>query len=183
MSVYLVWSLQLDIFKKAAVVFVFCLRLAIIAPIATHLHYVSVALNSNDPSLRATLFVICKQAELAYAIIGSNIPVLRPFIAATATNYGAAAEGPKSESNTYGNSKTFSLKNLSRRANSNNQSSHNQSKADDDHILLRNNPMHTHIAGGKPRDAASVGSDDSEQMIIRKDVQYSVNYDPQKGRI
>ena len=184
MSLYLVWDLQLAVSKKAAVVFAFSLRLAIIAPIACHLHYVLSGTASNDPTLRATTFVICKQVELAYAIIAANIPVLRPFIIATTTNYGAPAEGPKSQYGTNNSgSKTFSLKNLSRQTKSNNNS-HNRSRAEyedqyvkDDQILLRNNPVHTNISGGRRQDAGSMGSNDSEQMIIRKDVQYSIAYD------
>ncbi len=95
LTVYLVWDLQLPWINKITVVIAFALRLAIVAPIALHLHYISKAVQSKGAPLRATAFVICKQAEICYAIMGASIPVLRPFIIATTTNYGANAEGPR----------------------------------------------------------------------------------------
>jgi hypothetical protein len=180
MSIYLVWSLQLDFSRKAVVIFAFSLRLAIIAPIVCHLHYVGYAVRSNDPSLRATSFVLCKQVEISYAIIAASIPVMRPFIIATTTNYGGAAEGPKGHSGSQNTAITFGLSKLSRRSHSNNHSQ-NRTRAEDDEILLNGNTAHTSVSAGYKRDGTSAGSNDSERMIIRKDIQYSVDYDRTKA--
>ncbi|KAK5164588.1 uncharacterized protein LTR77_009794 [Saxophila tyrrhenica] len=179
LSLYLVWDLQMSFSRKSLVVFAFSLRLAIIAPIVCHLHYLTVATRSDDVSLKATSFVLCKQVELAYSVIAANIPVLRPFIIATATNYGGLAEGPKGHSGSNHELQTFGSKTISRRTKSNNNSN-NRSRIDDDETMLNAGPTHTKISSSGKQDATSVGSNDSERMIIRKDVQYSVAYN--RGR-
>ena len=184
MAFFFVWSLQLKLSKKAAVVIAFNLRLAIIAPIATHLHYVSIAVNSIDPSLRATSFVLCKEVELAFAIIAASIPTLRPFITATATNYGAHAEGPRNAYTANNGTGTFSLKNLTNKMRGTHSSSANGSQirtnndeaySQEERALphgVRGNPTYTNVTSGRQRG----GSDDSQQMIIHKDVDYDVQY-------
>ena len=177
MSVYLIWPVQIPLSRKATVVFAFCIRLAVIAPIACHLHYVSKALASRDPSLQSTSVVICKEVEIAFAIVAANIPTLRPFIFATTTNYGAPAEGLKTshaKSATSGNKsgpKLFSLKNRSRqdRAGSSDRSQNEPQFIG--YIQPSTNAAHADVTAGRPR---SSGSNDSKQIIIRKD--YSVSY-------
>jgi hypothetical protein len=190
----IIWSLQISTPKKAGVAFAFLQRLAIIAPIITHLHYLKVGYHSDDPSLRNTNATICKQAEIAFAIVAASVPCLRPFLTATATHYGAPAEGAKSSqgqyANTAGSSKlssklhsnqggaVISLQNLNL---SKKESSINYSSSGNERVegmfLSRSKSQVT--AGGrnpKPRDATSVESDDSRGMIIRKDVQYDVQF-------
>ena len=186
-SIYLVWSLQQSFAKKAMVVFAFDLRLFVIVPIAFHLYYISDSVGSNDPTLRATFMVVSKQAEISYAIIAASIPCLRPFILATVTHYGAPAEGPRAQSGS--TSKLSNIKKLSSRLIKTTSNVKTQDDVNTDpkvyyatetHIPLNgidSSPMHTSVLGGRPQDAASVGSNDSAQMIIRKDVQYIVEHD------
>jgi hypothetical protein len=180
MSVYLIWPVQIPVAKKATVVFAFCIRLAVIAPITCHLHYVSKALASRDPSLQSTSVVICKEVEIAFAILSASIPTLRPFIFATTTNYGAPAEGLKTSHAKSANSgskstpKLFSLKNLTRqdRAGSGNRSHDEpQFTGYDDGFQPNSHAARANVTTGRPR---SSGSNDSKQIIIRKD--YSVSY-------
>ena len=123
-AIRIIWSLQIRPSKKLGVAFAFLQRLAIIAPIAARLHYLSIVYKSDDPTLHAAYSTICKQTQVAFAMVAASVPCLRPFLTATATHYGAPAEGAKSShgqyANTAGSSKmhpdhgvgAFSLKKL-----------------------------------------------------------------------
>jgi hypothetical protein len=194
----------MTLFKKCAIMFAFALRLLVIVPAAFRLHFVADALNSSNFTLDMTFQVVCKQVEIAYAIVAATLPCLRPFMVATATNYGAPAEGHKSKMGSYSrayvrsgtNNKSshtgrnqshtaFSLSHITRNMSSGLHSEKNNvaSTMNADN----NGPMHgmdsygrhraTVVSSHAPRDGRSIDSSESKQMIIRKDVEYAVEYD------
>jgi hypothetical protein len=194
----------MPLLKKFAIMFAFALRLPVIVPAAFRLHYLSEALNSSDFTLDITYEVICKQVEVAYAIIAATLPCLRPFMVATATNYGAPAEGHKSKTGSYGkayalsgsshkssqgdrnhNHAGFSLTNMTRKLGSGvhsentNASSKMNGGSNAPIYGIDSYGKHTAtvVASHTPRDARSIESSESKQMIIRKDVEYAVEYD------
>ena len=186
----IIWSLQIQSSKKLGIGFAFLQRLTIIAPIVARLHYLSVVYGSDDPTLHLHLSTICKQTEVAFAIVAASVPCLRPFLNATATHYGAPAEGAKSKhgqyANTAGSSKnnsnrgpaSFSLKklNLSKKKDGTHSSSKND-RIEEEHFSSQHRSQTTATGNNlQARDAASVESDDSRGMIIRKDTQYNVQY-------
>jgi hypothetical protein len=145
---------------------------------------------SDDPTLHAAYSTICKETEVAFAIVAASVPCLRPFLTATATNYGAPAEGAKSSyghyANTAGSSKvhsdhgagSFSLKklNLGKKREAP-QSSSNIDRIQEEHFDSQHRSQVTATGNNiQARDTASVESDDSKGMIIRKDVHYNVQY-------
>ena len=195
----------MPLLKKSVIVFAFALRLPVIVVAVFRLHYLSEALNSSNFTLDITYEAVCKQVEIAYAIIAATLPCLRPFMVATATNYGAPAEGHKTKIGSYGKAYTrsgssnkssradrnqshagFSLTNLTRTFGSGSHSEKNNasSAASGDN----NAPIHemdsygqhtaTVVASHTPRNARSLESSENRQMIIRKDVEYAVEYDP-----
>ena len=202
-AVYLLHALQMPLFKKSAIVFAFALRLPVIAPAAFRLHYLSEALNSSNFTLDITSEAVCKQVEISYAIIAATLPCLRPFMVATATNYGAPAEGHKTKTGTYGKAYArsgssnkssrrnrnqsaagFSLTNLTRKLGSGLHSEKNNTSMvngdDSAHTCgIDSHGKHTAtvVASHMPRDTRSIESSESKQMIIRKDVEYAVEYD------
>ena len=189
--------------KKSTIVFAFALRLAIIVPAALRLHYLSEALNSSNFTLDITYEAVCKQIEITYAIIAATLPCLRPFMVATATNYGAPAEGHKMKTGSYvkayarsgssnkssrrdrsQNHPGFNLTNLTQKLSSGMHSEKNTSStADGDNsgpiYGIDSYVKHTAtvVASRTPRDTRSIESSESKQMIIRKDVEYAVEYD------
>lgn len=189
MSVYLVWGLQMSLVRKIGVVLVLDTRLVVIVPIVFHLHYLSDTLGSSDPTLSATYFVICKQAQIAYCIIAANIPSLRPLLTVTATHYGAPASAAKSENRSEGhNSGTYNLRNLVfRNGTKSKQNSRRSEGVDDEERLKEVNAnvdpsrTHTSIIAERQQDLSERTSDDSEQMIIRKNVNYQVDYENRQG--
>ena len=200
-AVYLLYALQMPLVKRLTIMFAFALRLAVIVPAAFRLHYLSEALNSSNFTLDITYEVVCKQIEIAYAIIAATLPCLRPFMVATATNYGAPAEGHKTKTGSYGKaygrSKSssqgdrnqshtgVSLTNLTRKLGSGLHSEKNGTSftANGD----SSGPTYgmdssgkytaTVVASRAARDTRSIESSESKQMIIRKDVEYAVEYD------
>jgi hypothetical protein len=202
-AVYLLHALQMPLFKKSAIVFAFALRLPVIVPAAFRLHYLSEALNSSNFTLDITYEAVCKQVEISYAIIAATLPCLRPFMVATATNYGAPAEGHKTKTGSYGKayarsgssnkssrrnrdqgSAGFSLTSFSRKLGTGLHSEKNNASTVDGDNSAHIRRMDSHgehtatvVASHMPRDTRSIESSESKQMIIRKDVEYAVEYD------
>ena len=181
----LVASLQVALPRKLGLVFLFSPRLLLIAPIVCHLHYCSQGIRSTNPSLAATAFVICKQVEIASAIVAANIPTLRPFTRATATHYGAPGDGPRTlvpgdkvptRSAGFPRRTTTSQRSRSQLHDvvPLGQSQIENSGTESTAAGLNTN---TRITTGKSQDSISRASDDSERMIIKKDVQYAVVWD------
>jgi hypothetical protein len=203
-AVYLLHALQMPLLKKSTIVFAFALRLPVIVPAALRLHYLSEALNSSNFTLDITYPAVCKQVEIAYAIIAATLPCLRPFMVATATNYGAPAEGHRTKTGSYGkayarsgslnkpsqrdrnqSSTGFNLTNLTRKLGSGLHSEKNTASStvngDNSARICGMDSYGEHtatvVASHAPRDTRSIESSESKQMIIRKDVEYAVEYD------
>ncbi|ERT01164.1 hypothetical protein HMPREF1624_02406 [Sporothrix schenckii ATCC 58251] len=87
-GVWLVRDLQLPWSKKSVVVVAYGLRLPVILAAAVRLYYLRQSLYSNDESLHGILAYVCTQTELAYAVIATTMPCLKPFMSALNTGYG-----------------------------------------------------------------------------------------------
>ena len=85
---WLVRDLQLPWSKKSVVVIAYGLRLPVVVAAAIRLYYVRRALYSDDQSLHGILASVCTQVELAYAVIATTMPCLKPFMSALNTQYG-----------------------------------------------------------------------------------------------
>ncbi|MCJ1291175.1 hypothetical protein MMC34_002718 [Xylographa carneopallida] len=104
-AIYIVQGLQMPLRRKATVVLAFAFRLLLIIPIAFRLHYINSIVWLANPPLDLSTATLLTQVELNYGIIAATIPCLRPFMKATTTNFGAAANtqspsgtnGPKSQ--------------------------------------------------------------------------------------
>ena len=180
---FLIWSLQMKLLKKSMISFAFALRLPVIIPAALHVHYISKTINSSEPTLVGVYALACRQSELAWAITAATIPCLRPFITATATNYGAPAEGPRTKTGTYGvhgsqqsaskisrnRSGRNPLASLTSRLRSQKQASSSSMPGDsifEDQYVNRRAEASRH--------AGSIESGESQQMIILKNISYKV---------
>jgi hypothetical protein len=135
---------------------------------------------TTNPTLLQDKFIVWTQTELGYSVMAATIPSLRPFIKTLATNYGASpANGYGSGSGSgYGigtdgdvQSGTYQMSSLRPRG-----------KGDEYkyRIWSARNGGGT---GGEPSaaniaDAASVGSDNSQRMIIKKELLWEVAVDP-----
>lgn len=85
---WLVRDLQLSWRKKSVVVIAYGLRLPVVLAAAVRLYYLHQSLYSDDESLHGILASVCTQTELAYAVIATTMPCLKPFMSALNTGYG-----------------------------------------------------------------------------------------------
>ena len=156
----------------------FSLRLLIMIPIAFRLYYLRKEYFSDNPPLSGTWAAIITQVDLAYAIISATIPCLRPFIAATATATAPTdgtrkgsryAKGSREKSSSAGNA--YGLGSLVGRFKG--PKTEEKQLSTSTHELYRYENDHT-AAVVSPGDQHSVESQESRQMIIRRDVEWSV---------
>lgn len=180
----ILWPLQMPLSRKLTAGFVFLQRLAVIAPIVARLHFLSIVYHSADPTLEATYSTLCKEIQVTCAIVATNIPCFRSFLIATATHYGAPAGGAKSP---YGYSaeagESVNLANLSPNKQSKGSSQQNRTEESGASRRLDFSPQDRNqsvaavlSSTGERRGAGSSGSGDSRELIIRKDVNYDVQY-------
>lgn len=180
----ILWPLQMPLSKKLTAGFVFLQRLIVIAPILAQLYFLSLVYHGDDPTLQSAYSTLCKEIQITFAIVATNIPSFRTFLVATATHYGAPAEGAKSP---YGFSAetgdSVNLANLTpngKLTSNDQQNSTQESRASrrlDFSPRDRNQSVAAVMSSGIDRcDALSNRSDDSREMIIRKDVNYDVQY-------
>jgi hypothetical protein len=187
MTIYLVSDLKAALDMKWTVIFAFSMRLPYVNPprisiyipdsktdiarslivaIGFRLATFNVAGLTTNPTILQAEYISWTQTELAYSIIAATIPRLRPFIKKLATNYGANPAncfGAGQANETGDEQQSGSLQMLTLRP-----------KGNGDEYNYRI------WSGGVPgrNDVASVGSCDSQHMIIKKDLVWEVDPDP-----
>ena len=143
---------------------------------------------SEDPTFRESRFITWTSAELHYSLVAATIPILRPFMSNLSTNYGAG-QGP--EGSAYGQGSTNSY-------------GHSVSRPRDTHASTQgiqmepttgrsetnkqfpgscaSKPQHDARTSysyntNKDADTGSTASNESQRMIIRKDITWQVDRD------
>lgn len=179
------WPLQMRFSTKCAAGFIFLQRFILIAPIAGQLHFLSIVYHSRDTTLEATYSTLCKEIEVALANVVTNIQCFRPFLLAAATNYGAPTEEALSNY-VFGQDTELSERNVSKRSRNSAQLQSRQSRHSKqepatsraDFSPSGTNHFSARVTSGadQNRDSASVGTDDSANLIIRKDLDYMIQY-------
>ncbi|KAJ9612892.1 hypothetical protein H2200_002833 [Cladophialophora chaetospira] len=176
LSFYIIHGLQMPWTRKGSVLVTFGLRLLVIIPIAFRLHQLKVELNSDDPTYDGLFASIWTQIEMTSGLVAATIPCSRSWISATSTQLPIE---PKNRKNTkYGSGRSkqsITLDSLSR-----------WKKADRSAPTSSNNihayPEVQHTTSvNAPGDEHSVASNESSQGIIRKNVEWSVNYEELRG--
>lgn len=189
LAIYLVWNLQLSKTNKAIVVIAFCLRFPIIVAIGFRLHSFDAAGLAVNPTLVGTLFIIWSQTEVDFSIIASTIPTLRRFVSGLATYYGALDQKKANEESSY-EIRSGSQMLMSQLTATGKSADHDgryplQTEATSTNAPYgRNNLTGNHCwatAHVMAQDTNSVQSNDSQQMIIKKDVAWTVERAPEKG--
>ncbi|KAK5713379.1 hypothetical protein LTR17_017624 [Elasticomyces elasticus] len=149
---------------------------------------------ATDPTLYQAEFISWTSTELNYSLISATIPIIRPFVNNLSTNYGGGQGSSghgragwsggsyvRTGSNTKDNS-TFELSSVQR----------SKRQRNSDLPGLEGPSYGVQVQGGKSQapmtgnggareagngDATSVDSNDSQKMIIRKDVTWQVEQD------
>jgi hypothetical protein len=163
------------------------------------MHYFFQAFYTTDPTFDGVFFSAWTQVELAFSVITATTPCLKPFMSAISTNWG---EQPKTEFTNSGASGSYGLRDLFGRSNktmSQNTVRQATSVAEEqesqdavdlpyepvygnkmNHRMLRGDSV-SHTASiihgfTLGDDGVSTRSNDSQQMIIRKERTYSVEH-------
>ena len=166
-------------------------------------------LASSDMTLRAEDTVINTQVELSWAVMAATIPCLRPFINATHTTWGGhgdTTQGSKVEDSKQNGTgyprkqPTGPVSRLSHkiRGLSSNNRSINRSRPG--HSTNLSQDIDTETPGGtrvwdsaartqsrvehgvRDGDHVSTSSHDSKRMMIKRDLEWTVDYEPRESR-
>ena len=134
---------------------------------------------TTNPTLLQDKFIVWTQTELGYSVMAATIPNLRPFVKSLATNYGTnpatgygSGSGSGIRNGTEGDvqSNTYQLSSL-------------QPKGRGEEYKYRiwsarsGNRTGGESSTANRADAASVGSGDSQKMIIEKGLRWDVTVD------
>jgi hypothetical protein len=146
----------------------------------------------EDPTLLESQFITWTSAELHYSLVAATIPILRPFMSNLSTNYGAG-QGP--ESSAYGQGTTRSNGHSTTRPHDKRASAQGfemrsmigrsegikqqpEFRTDRPQGVARTrSPFGYSFDRTKDADAGSTASNESQKMIIRKDITWQVDRD------
>ncbi|TEY61421.1 hypothetical protein BOTCAL_0169g00260 [Botryotinia calthae] len=195
LSFYLVWGLRTSKSNKTIVVVAFGFRLPMIIAISYRLATFDVDGLTTNPMFLEDEFIVWTQSEMNYSVIAAIIPSLRPFVKNLSTYYGQELGGRSGY--TLEDSENYQLSNLSSAYR--NESHHRESRiredVDPDDYKFRvwaNDTGRGARKGKNPgegcskswnkaveegTDGVSVGSSDSQRMIIKKDTTWTVQMD------
>ncbi|KAI4814806.1 hypothetical protein E4T44_10664 [Aureobasidium sp. EXF-8845] len=189
LSIILVVPLQMTSEIKISVIFAFCFRLIVAVFAIIHVYYIAQWSTSSDPSIAAVYSLLWQQVELGYALMAATIPTLRSFVRGYEKAMGW-------ESSYYIRNTTASRATGTYAMSSMNKSRHEEeSGVIGLHRLETNDtqPLRPDRQGYKasiygggpglnetqegnlPRRTKSSGSNDSQEPIIRKDVEIQVS--------
>ncbi|PYH34491.1 uncharacterized protein BO87DRAFT_48689 [Aspergillus neoniger CBS 115656] len=181
LAVFLLWGLFMPLKRKLTIGFAFMFRLPLIIFSVFHIYTILLLVHSPDPTLAVVTPIIWAQVELNYALVACSIFCLRPFMAAVSTNYGTA--GDSNLESTSGVSRSWKVD--SSKAGSGRQTCLNPEERRSWRVSRRLDGGHQPGPVAEPDielvemdGQRSVGSDGgSARMMIRKDVEYTIEYD------
>jgi hypothetical protein len=179
LAVYIIYGLQMSWSRKGSVLVTFGMRLLIIVPILFRLHELNTELHSMDPTYDGLFPSIWTQVQIAYALVAATIPCSRSWISATSSQL--PIEPKRRRTTKYGSGRSknsITLDSLTK-----------WKKADkiepvSSGSIYAYGPDVQHNAtasAAAPGDEHSVRSNESSQGIIRKNVEWTVNYEEVHG--
>lgn len=203
MAIFLVMGLRIPIRLKVFVVAAFAFRIpSVSAPyipliaidlsfraicfIILRLHYLHPALVSLDPTFNAVFESIWMEVEQHYSIIASTIPCLKPFMVACNTGWGHVPPQTGDATTALRSGGSYGLRSLDKSGIKNTVKSYNGSKDKEEQTLRGKSsttPMHVdpqanhHQEQNGDETSQSIASNDSTQMIIRREVGWTVTYE------
>ncbi|KAL3429170.1 hypothetical protein BDV09DRAFT_203264 [Aspergillus tetrazonus] len=193
LAIFLLAGLFMPVKRKFTIAFAFIFRLPMIVFAILHIYYLHQSLTSPDPTLDAVPSLIWGQVELNYALVACSVFCMRPFIAAVSTNYGRGGDSTLESSR----DKSSGLNSKSA-GGSGGGSKGGTETIGNETTMLGNSDRRAGTAGAKVERGngmigrGSAGTDEIElvdwaqgrrwsegsgRMIIRKDVQYTVEFD------
>ncbi|KAL3703930.1 hypothetical protein TMatcc_009620, partial [Talaromyces marneffei ATCC 18224] len=203
LALAVVYGVRTSLDRKILIMSAFGSRLLIIIFTVLHLQYEGPASKSLDPTLAFIEPYLWIESAMHYSLIACTAFCLRPFMIAVSTNYGAAGDeflsssgggvGSASGSRAGNIRDSYAMKAMSR---SSRKKTGGGSTAGNSVLQSTSSAvvgeryegyLGTGVEHGPPveamrretsgHDASSVGSNESTKMIIRKDMNYTVEYE------
>ena len=181
---------------KISVIFAFCFRLIVAVFAIIHVYYIAQWSSSSDPSIAAVYSLLWQQVELGYALMAATIPTLRSFVRGyeKAMGWESSYYIRNTASRTTG---TYALSTMNKSRHEEEGGGGGGSTGNGLHRMDTNDtqPLRPDRQGYKasiygggvggvsdmqeannvPRRTKSSGSNDSQEPIIRKDVEIQVS--------
>ncbi|EED24129.1 conserved hypothetical protein [Talaromyces stipitatus ATCC 10500] len=196
LAITVVYGIKTSLNRKIVILSAFCSRLLIIIFTVLRLHYEGPAFKSLDPTLAFIEPYLWAETAMHYSLIACTAFCLRPFMIAVSTNYGTAGDefltSSGSRNRTGKISGSYAMKAMSRSSrkkggggsmtgNSALRSTTSAVVGERYEGYLSTRAGHGPSVEATRRktsghDASSVGSNESTKMIIRKDMDYMVEY-------
>ncbi|KAF2203202.1 hypothetical protein GQ43DRAFT_279254 [Delitschia confertaspora ATCC 74209] len=162
---YLVWQLQMKTEFKLRVISAFSFRILVIVFSVLHLDAWIKYTNAPASPFTVVPTLIWQQTLLGYTLVSATIPNLKAFLQSLSTNWGIDWGY---SSNAYGTNGTFEMSNMKRSA----VGSHIEAD-----IPFSRQPSKAKFrteVKSTVRDHHSIGSHDSQDLIIRKDTHFVI---------
>ncbi|KAH7130220.1 hypothetical protein B0J11DRAFT_522672 [Dendryphion nanum] len=203
-----VWPIQMKGYIKLQVAIAFSFRLPVIALSALHLHYMSSYINSTNPSKAIIPALVCQQFELSWSLLSATIPTLKAFMRSFNSGFGMEIDldtpygyGSGNNNGTYRleTMKNTTASHATFNGGSALRSHQGSMKRQDIAPSATSTPAKSAKAAGvvninetngsdttfylvnPHEERGSITSDGSQEMIIRRDVQWSVSYEERAG--
>ena len=141
-----------------------------------HVHLVGNYIHSKNPSLAIVPALVCQQVELCWSLISATIPNLKPFVKSFSSGFGLTIDldaTTRYGSRTYGGA-SYELDSVSKGKALASQNSTNPTNTD---LENQSGAMQLEQGKSKKRADGSIESMGSQACIIRKDVQWKIQYD------
>ncbi|KIY02762.1 uncharacterized protein Z520_01227 [Fonsecaea multimorphosa CBS 102226] len=198
-TVFVVWPVHLALSMKFQVVLAFAFRLPVAMLSILHLHYVAVYTGSDNPGIAIVSVIVIQEVQLCWSLISATIPNLKSFVRSFSSGFGIQLD--PSVTQAYGSGRSsgrgsgrgsgrlgrlMNAFELSSVLPGNNGTAKSKSARRSYHDAEQYPPIPEQDPRVcKPtmmRENDSIHSGGSQDHIIRKDVQWNIQYEADQGR-
>lgn len=176
LPIYLVWNVQMSVGFKLRVVLAFAFRLPVAVLSILFLHFFAESRHSSNPGVSISAAIIFQQAELGYSLIAATIPCLRSFIKSFDTGLGLTVTYASNPYGSSGYGGSYKMQSLAK-GESIKSTIEPASAAVGFRPDRTQNSTSIYHPNATPQEDSSVTSHGSQEMIIRRDVQWDVRTD------
>ena len=152
-----------------------------------HLHYVADYTNSGNPGIAIVPVIVVQQVELCWSLMSATIPNLKTFVKSFSSGFGIQLDPSLTNTQPYGSGERSSrIANRYELGSVHGNGTVKSRSGGRSYIDLHETPSHpTKPSPGSKltstREHDSIDSGGSQDHIIRKDVQWNVQFETEPG--
>ncbi|KAF2818808.1 hypothetical protein CC86DRAFT_308447 [Ophiobolus disseminans] len=171
LPVVFIWPIHMKPYIKMQVGLAFGFRIPIIGFAALNLHYVSAYASGVNVSNTIIPALVCQQYELFWSLLSATIPTLKSFMRSFNSGFGMEIDLDTPYS--------YGSKSHHGSANEHSQSASARSIKGTGAVDVRDRSIDTRYHNDRPHEErdSSIASGGSQEMIIRRGVEYTVTYE------